>query len=135
MIVKIPSQSCKAYWIVPPVRRVTNCADIIERAADYFGVKSKDMMTQKRTRELAYPRMMIMHVLYYNTKIKPTMKYIGKLFNRDHTTVLNALRQIENFSQTDDKFTKRLRDFHDHIYGHLDYFHLGVKEKKQIIKI
>ena len=135
MIVKIPAQTCRAYWIVPPVRRVTNCADIIERSAEYFGVKSKDLVTQKRNKEFLFPRMMIMHVLYYNKKIKPSTSYIGKLFNRDHSTVLNSLKQIDNFALTDDVFIKKLRDFHEHIYGHLDYFHLGVKEKKQIIKI
>lgn len=132
---KIPAQTCKAYWIVPPVRIENNCLEIIHKSAQYFDLKSMDLMTRKKTRKLVIPRMMIMHALYFNSKLKPTMKYIGKLFNRDHTTVLNAIKTMEDLCEFDDDMFQKLRLFHEHIYGHVDYFNAGIRQKKQLIKI
>jgi len=132
---KIPAQTCKAYWIVPPVRKENNCMDIVERSADYFCYDAAKLVTRSKIREVAVPRMMIMHALYHNSKLKPTMKYIGKLFNRDHTTVIHAIENVKNMCETDDQMFLKVKEYHEHIYGHLDYFNAGIRKKKQLIKL
>jgi chromosomal replication initiation ATPase DnaA len=132
---KIPAQTCKAYWIVPPVRQENNCLDIIHQAADYFQLRGPDLMTRKKTRDLALPRMIIMHALYFNSKLRPNMKYIGKLFNRDHTTVVHAIQMIQNLCEVDEATFRKVREFHEHIYGHVDYFNSGIRQKKRVIKL
>lgn len=132
---KIPAQTCKAYWIVPPVRKENNCMEIVEKSAHYFCFEVSRLVTRSRLRELSIPRMIIMHGLYFNTKLKPSMKYIGKIFNRDHTTVINAIKAVKNMCETDDDMFLKVKEYHEHIYGHLDYFNAGIRKKKQLIKL
>jgi chromosomal replication initiation ATPase DnaA len=43
-----------------------------------------------------------MHILRYNTLL--TLDEIGIAFNRDHTTVINAIKSTNNMLQTDYDF-------------------------------
>ena len=96
-------------------RRVT--VDEIQKAAcDHFRLKQADLLGERRTRAVARPRQVAM----YLAKTLTTRSYpdIGRRFgNRDHTTVLHAVRQIEKLKAEDpalaadvEALTRRLRD-------------------------
>jgi chromosomal replication initiator protein len=74
-------------------RRVT--VDEIQKAvAEHFGLKQADLLSERRTRAVARPRQIAMHL----AKSLTTKSYpdIGRRFGgRDHTTVLHAVRTIE----------------------------------------
>ena len=96
-------------------RRVT--VDEIQKATcEHYRLKQVDLLSERRTRAIARPRQVAM----YLTKTLTTRSYpdIGRRFgNRDHTTVLHAVRQIEKLKAEDaslaadvEALTRKLRD-------------------------
>ena len=62
--------------------------------ADYFDLKTTDMKTQKRTRQVAYPRQVAMYLAREMTGM--TLPDIGEHFGgRDHSTVIYACGKVE----------------------------------------
>lgn len=79
-----------------PIRhRKTATSRAIQTAvADYFGIETEDLVSQKRTKELVQPRQIAMYMCRELTQL--SYSNIAQAFNReDHTTVLHACRQIE----------------------------------------
>jgi chromosomal replication initiator protein len=96
-------------------RKVT-VDEIQKTVCEHYGLKQADLLSAKRTRAIARPRQVAMHL----AKALTTRSYpdIGRRFgNRDHTTVLHAVRQIEKLRLEDpalaadvETLTRRLRD-------------------------
>ena len=85
-----------------PIRhRKTATSRAIQTAvADYFGIETEDLVSQKRTKALVQPRQIAMYMCRELT----AMSYsdIAQAFNRgDHTTVIHACRQIEKIIEED----------------------------------
>ena len=80
-------------------RRVT--IDEIQKAVvDHYGLKLADMTSSRRSRAVARPRQVAMYLAKLLTP--RSLPEIGKKFgNRDHTTVMHAVRQIEKLSVED----------------------------------
>jgi chromosomal replication initiator protein len=67
---------------------------IQETVADYYGLSQIDMVSQRRPREVAWPRQMAMYLCRELTIHSLTS--IGRHFgNRDHTTILHGIRAVE----------------------------------------
>jgi chromosomal replication initiator protein len=80
-------------------RRVT--IDEIQKAVvEHYALKLADMTSSRRSRSVARPRQVAM---YLAKALTPrSLPEIGKKFgNRDHTTVMHAVRQIEKLSIED----------------------------------
>lgn len=66
---------------------------IQQKVAEYFGVKTEDMKSKKRTRVVSFPRQVAMYLCRELTD--NSLPKIGKHFgDRDHTTVLHAQDKI-----------------------------------------
>ncbi len=85
-------------------RRIT--VDDIQRAvAEHYGLKKEDLLSERRTRVVARPRQTAMFL----AKQLTTRSYpdIGRRFGgRDHTTVLHAVRRIEELRADDPALTQ-----------------------------
>jgi chromosomal replication initiator protein len=80
---------------------------IIKACADNFGVTLKDITNGGRTKQLALARQVAMFVL--RAKLSLSLKEIGGLFgDKDHTTVMHALRKVSELSIKDPAFAARL---------------------------
>ncbi|CAG0949548.1 Chromosomal replication initiator protein DnaA [Planctomycetaceae bacterium] len=69
--------------------------DIIELVCNHYAVRLNDLLSQRRTKNLAFPR----HVAMYLTKelTQLTLSEIGHFFGgRDHSTVLHAINKIKS---------------------------------------
>lgn len=86
------------YYTAPALKASTPEA-IISKICDQYGVNPEYMVIRKRTKELVFPRHLAMYVIKKRTGLPVTA--IGKIFNRDHTTVIHAVRMIENYIETD----------------------------------
>jgi len=64
----------------------------IVRVCKDYKITFEDMMSGSRKRTIVLPRMVLMYKLYQTGF---TLTEVGAIFNRDHTTVINAIRQIE----------------------------------------
>jgi chromosomal replication initiator protein len=69
--------------------------DILRIISRHFGVSKGDLLSQRRHRSVVWPRQIGMYLAKQLTA--RSLPEIGRRFgNRDHTTVLHAIRKIEN---------------------------------------
>ena len=80
-------------------RRVT-IDEIQKRVAAHFNVKVSDMSSSRRARSVARPRQVAMYLAKQLTS--RSLPEIGRKFGgRDHTTVMHAVKRIEELIATD----------------------------------
>ena len=76
--------------------------NIQQTVAEYFKIRVADLLSKKRTREIARPRQLAMSFAKEFTNM--SLPQIGDRFGgRDHTTVLHACRKIQELIRTDSK--------------------------------
>lgn len=69
--------------------------DILRIVSRHFGVSKGDLLSQRRHRSVVWPRQIGMYLAKQLTA--RSLPEIGRRFgNRDHTTVLHAIRKIDN---------------------------------------
>jgi chromosomal replication initiator protein len=83
-------------------RRIT-IDEIQKKVAEHFNVRVADMHSARRARQVARPRQVAM---YLAKQLTPrSLPEIGRKFGgRDHTTVIHAVRKIEELSAYDPAF-------------------------------
>lgn len=87
-------------------KRVT-VDDIQKAAAEHFGLKQADLISERRNRAIARPRQAAMWLAKQLTT--RSLPDIGRRFGgRDHTTVLHAVRRIEALKAEDPQLTRDL---------------------------
>jgi hypothetical protein len=67
--------------------------EIIVETAKYYHVRPLDVISERRPLEITIPRHVAMWLSREMTPL--SLPTIGRCFGRDHTTVLNGIRQIE----------------------------------------
>lgn len=88
-------------------RRVT-IEDIQKRVAEYFSIKISDMQSARRSQNVARPRQVAMYLSKLLTS--RSLPDIGRKFGgRDHTTVLHAVRKVEQLLNEDREFSEDLQ--------------------------
>jgi chromosomal replication initiator protein len=85
-------------------RRVT-IEEIQKRVAEHFNIKVSDMHSARRSRGVARPRQVAM---YLSKLLTPrSLPEIGRKFGgRDHTTVMHAVRKVEELRASDASFAE-----------------------------
>lgn len=74
--------------------------EIMRKTCDYYNVRMSDLLSPKRSRNIARPRQMAMWLAKHLTQ--RSYPEIGRRFgNRDHTTVIHAVRKIEELKAQD----------------------------------
>ena len=66
---------------------------IVHDVAQYFGIKSDDVLGDGQTRDRVLPRQLSMYLCRQELKM-PYMK-IGDIFGRDHSTVMSSIKLIQ----------------------------------------
>ena len=85
-------------------RRVT-IEEIQKRVSEHFNVRVTDMHSARRARAVARPRQVAMYLSKQLTS--RSLPEIGRKFGgRDHTTVMHAVRKIEEIKATDPSFAE-----------------------------
>jgi len=85
-------------------RRVT-IDEIQKRVAEHFNIRLSDMGSERRSRAVARPRQVAMYLAKQLTT--RSLPEIGRKFGgRDHTTVMHAVRRVEELRQTDPNFAE-----------------------------
>jgi chromosomal replication initiator protein len=87
-------------------RRIT-IDDIQKQVATHFNIRLADMCSARRARSIARPRQVAMYLAKQLTS--RSLPEIGRKFGgRDHTTVMHAVRKVEELRDTDSSFAEDL---------------------------
>lgn len=100
--------------ISPNTKKDITVEFIIDIVAEHFNITSADIISSKKSRNIAYPRQICMFLCRDLKDI--SLKDIGtKMGNRDHTTILHGINKIEadiqkdtNLSNTIDVLKKKI---------------------------
>ena len=75
--------------------------------SSFYNIQLNEMLSQRRSRPLARPRQVAM---YLSKKLTTrSLPEIGRRFaNRDHTTVIHAVKTIDRLSEKDEEMRKNI---------------------------
>lgn len=78
---------------------VFNSADqIIDLICESYGISQDDLKSQNRKKELVFARHLSMYLL--RKKAKLSLREVGLMLGRDHTTVVNAIDRVNEYLET-----------------------------------
>ncbi|HSV96104.1 MAG TPA: chromosomal replication initiator protein DnaA [Spirochaetota bacterium] len=84
-------------------------ADIMSKVAERFEVSVEDLSSKSRHSRVVLPRFVAMYISRKMTDL--TTIDIGREFgDRDHSTVLNAMNNVEKMIKEDEEFKERVED-------------------------
>ncbi len=87
--------------------KIVTVDKIQNTVSNYFNISLSDMLSQRRSRPLARPRQIAMFLAKRLTT--RSLPEIGRRFaNRDHTTVIHAVKTITKLSEKDEEMKKNL---------------------------
>ncbi len=86
--------------------KIVTVDKIQNTVSNYFNISLNDMLSQRRSRPLARPRQIAMFLAKRLTT--RSLPEIGRRFaNRDHTTVIHAVKTITKLSEKDEEMKKK----------------------------
>lgn len=98
------AQECLADILRASDRKVT-IDEIIRKVADHYNLRLSDMLSPRRARSVARPRQVAMFLSKMLTS--KSLPEIGRRFGgRDHTTVIHAVRKIEELKAIDNQIAE-----------------------------
>ena len=87
--------------------RIITVDKIQNTVSNFFNIPLAEMLSQRRSRPLARPRQIAMYLAKKMTT--RSLPEIGRRFsNRDHTTVIHAVKTITRLSEKDDEMKKNI---------------------------
>ena len=85
--------------------RVINISDIQRATAEYYNIRLADLLSARRARAVARPRQIAMYLCKQLTS--RSLPEIGRKFGgRDHTTVMHAVRKVDELRSMDRSFAE-----------------------------
>jgi chromosomal replication initiator protein len=81
---------------------------------EFYGLRVPDLQSKRRQRSIALPRQVCMYLARRNTRL--SLEEIGGHFGgRDHTTVMHAIRTVEDRRTPESEFDHVLRTIEEKI--------------------
>ena len=88
------------------VDRRVSIEEIQQKVADKYGIRVSEMQSKRRERTVARPRQVAM---YLAKALTPrSLPEIGRKFDRDHTTVIHAVKKVEEMMAEDPSFREEV---------------------------
>ena len=81
---------------------------IISKIADYFNITSEDILGKSKIKTVANARQIAIYLIRSLTGL--TLDNIGKVFGRDHSTILHSIRKVEDALPNDPETADIIRD-------------------------
>ncbi|MBR1780257.1 MAG: chromosomal replication initiator protein DnaA, partial [Oscillospiraceae bacterium] len=86
---------------------------IIDETGKCYGIDVSDILSTSRTKEITLARQVAMYVIRQLTKL--SLPEIGKIFSRDHTTVIHSLEKVEGLIKEDRETAENIRDIKSNV--------------------
>jgi len=91
---------------------------IIDEIAKFFMQTPEEIKGQSRVSDTALARQIAMYLIRKLTNL--SLKDIGGVFGRDHSTVISSIRKVEKKINDDNNFSNRIRDITSNINSNLN---------------
>ena len=92
------------YWIAPDLNVRKDIETVLKELCIDLEIELVKLKSKSRLREIADKRHIALYVLYKNLGL--TTIRSGEILNRDHSTVIHAIRKVENLSLCGGGFDK-----------------------------
>lgn len=90
--------------------------DVLESVAQFYNISMKDIMGEKRKKELVNPRQIAVFIM--REELKTSYPTIGEeLGGRDHTTAIHAYNKINKEKDNNEKLNQDIQSIKQLIYG------------------
>ncbi len=99
----------------PEQKRVT-VQHILDAVTKYYGVRVADLQGKRRHKSIAFPRQVCMYLARRHTRY--SLEEVGGYFGgRDHTTVLHAVRTVDEDVKADPEIAKQVAQIEATVTG------------------
>ena len=99
-----------------PEQRQITIQQILDVVTKHYNVRLSDLQSKKRHKSIAFPRQVCMFLARRHTR--HLLEEIGGYFaGRDHTTVLHAIRTVEDLLQNEPQFAEQLAQIESRLVG------------------
>ena len=88
------------------IDRKTTIDEIQKKVAEHFNISVKELQSSRRARTVARPRQVAMYLAKQLTS--RSMPEIGRKIDRDHTTVMHAVRKVEELIIEDQSLAENI---------------------------
>jgi chromosomal replication initiator protein len=96
--------------------KVIDTSHIIESVSRYYDIRTEDILSQKRNRNISYPRQIAMYLC--RDIMGLSLPRIGEEFGgRDHTTVIHAIQKIEEDIRLNPEVKRTVEELKRNITG------------------
>ncbi len=95
-----------------PQRNIT-IAVIIDEVEKYFHLQSGSLVTKRRSNDIAYPRHIAMYIA--REVLDESYPRIGEEFQRDHSTVMTAVKKVRQRLSGDTELVSVIRELEENI--------------------
>lgn len=93
--------------VTAPSHRLVCVADIQRAVCNHFRLTSADLLSKDRHKSVAFARQVAMYLC--RQRLKSSFPELGRAFgNRDHTTVMSAVRRVESLRKRDPQVNAHL---------------------------
>ncbi|MHA2621056.1 MAG: chromosomal replication initiator protein DnaA [bacterium JZ-2024 1] len=100
--------------LVPMAERPIDVMTLIEVIAEHFGLTASDLLSKRRTQEVALARQIAMFIARALSRL--SLAEIGKaLGGRDHTTVLHGISKVEQLLKESPDLARQVESLMDRI--------------------
>ncbi len=110
--IELAQKALKEIISTLPKRNIT-ISVIIDEVEKYYHLPHGSLITKKRSNDVAYPR----HIAMYLARevLNESYPRIGEEFNRDHSTVMNAVKKVKANLSGDRELAEKLEDLVNNI--------------------
>lgn len=81
---------------------------VVTEVSKFYGIEPDTIRSTSRRKEALVPRQVAMYLI--REKIGLSLPEIGREFGKDHTTVMNAIRKVEEMMAKDPDFKAQIKD-------------------------
>lgn len=117
---KIVYRNLKRCTIIPEDVKFIDPTEVLTKVADGTGLSVKDIVGRKRNHEFIVARHVAMYMIRKLSGYP--LSAVGKMFNRDHSTVIYAIDHVTNMTEVQSPQYLKL-------IGYVN-FHLSIPEKQ-----
>ena len=101
-----------SYWAAPDLLLTTkehkdiDKESIILKVCNYYNVTLDELMSKSRLRKIADARNTLFYI--FHKCYKMTSTEVGKIFNKNHATILSGANKIDGFMRFDKVFRNQI---------------------------